>query len=288
MAYVALGQAGPRWSRPRTPPFRRPPRPGSDSPDGHADLRKKLRSIHQWVPGSGPSSPDAPIDWRAVAARMRGQRMPRAAKRILAKAELGQALSAYEEEYLQGFFKKIFKPFKKILAPIYRPIVAIVKKYAAPLVSMIPGVGPVAGAAVAMAQRMRADAKAQAAAQAAMQQAPSWGSMTPAEQAAMLNAMAAGAVPNIPVPKDVWDAYTRAIQTAAPPVSVTYPTPSFPGVPMPPPAAAPMPMPWEVPGQPPTEAGIMGMGGMGTMAMIGGGALLLVVLMGQQGGGRRR
>lgn len=282
MAYASFGQTNNLRRKVRQRPG------GPDSPDGHADLRKKVRSIYQMVPGSGPSSPDAPIDWKAVAARMRGRPMPQAARRILAKAERGGTLSAYEEEYLQGFFKKIFKKVKTVLKPIYRPIVAAVKKFAAPLVAMIPGVGPVAGAAVAAAQRMREEQKAWEAAQGAMQTAPSWGSLTPSEQQAVLNAMRAGAVPNVPVPQDVWDAYTRAIQTAAPPVSVTYPTPSFPAAPMPPPAAAPMPMPWEVPGQPPTQAGMMGGMNMTTMMMLGGGVLLLTVVMGQGGGGGRR
>ena len=177
---------------------------------------------------------------------------------------------------LQGLGKK--KGFFKKIGKVLKPITKMVKPFLAPLVAMIPGVGPVAAVAVKAAQAIRASAKAQQAQQAvaaAVQQAPSWGTMTPAQQQAVIGAIQAGQIPNIQVPPDVSAAYQQAIQQQA---AALPPPPAGPG--------APSPFPEYAPGAAaaaPMEAGIMG-GGMGTMLGIGAVALAAVMMM---GGGRR-
>ena len=187
---------------------------------------------------------------------------------------------AYQLQGLGKFkFKKIFKKIKAPFKTIYRPIVKMVKPFLAPLVAMIPGVGPVAAVAVKAAQAIRASAKAQQAQQAvaaAVQQAPSWGTMTPAQQQAVIGAIQAGQIPNIQVPPDVSAAYQQAIQQQA---AALPPPPAGPG--------APSPFPEYAPGAAaaaPMEAGIMG-GGMGTMLALGAAGLIVTMAM---GGGRRR
>lgn len=304
MAYASLGQVPFLKRGAKRLPSRPPGLPAAVAPDGHVDLRRKLpagvyqkvRSLYQPTVPGGPSSPDLPVDWRAVALRMRGQAMPLVAKRILAKAERGGTLSAYEEEYLQGFFKKIFKPIAKIVKPVVTAVKAVVKpvltfaKQNLPLVATA-FLGPGAGATVASLQAAMKQSKVKEQATAEVQQAPGWGSLTLAEQAAILNSMTAGAPPpNIAVPADVAAAYQRAIQSAVQsvPTTVNVPgTPTF--APAPAPGLPQMPMPWEA-APVPTEAAVTGgiipgLGPMGSLAVIGAGVLAVTMVL---GGGRRR
>lgn len=175
---------------------------------------------------------------------------------------------------LQGLGKK--KGFFKKIGKVLKPITKILKPYLAPLVAMIPGVGIPAAAALKAVQTIRASVKAKAAQVAVVsdvQQAPSWGTMTAAQQQAVIAAIMAGQVPSVQVPPDVSAAYQQSIQRQA---AALPPPPAAPG--------APAPQPWETgspAGAPVTEAG---MGGMGAMLGIGAAAVVGMMML---GGGRR-
>ncbi len=166
-----------------------------------------------------------------------------------------------------------FRKLRRILKPIYRPIVAAVKPMLKPFVAMIPGVGPAAAIAFTAVQAMRADAKAKAAVAQQVQQAGSWGQLDPSQQQAILNAIMAGAVPSIKAPSDVVQAYQQAVQQQAAAHPEWRGGPPAPG--------APAPSPWEAPAGPPAEAGAgMGMGGLLGIGAAAVGAMMLL-------GGRR-
>ncbi len=197
----------------------------------------------------------------------------RAMVRALRAGQLPAFRQYIPRQELAGFkLKKIFKPIKQVLAPIYRPIVAAVKPMLKPLIAMVPGVGPAAAVAFGVVQKLRMDAKAAQQVTSQVQQASSWGTLTPAQQQAILNAITAGVTPSVQAPPDVVAAYQEAIrqQAAAHPEWTR-------------PAAPPAPMPWEA-GPPAEEAAAAP--GMG--AMLGIGATVLVGAMVLGGGGRRR
>lgn len=195
-------------------------------------------------------------------------------KRRAGVTRQAQRARAMQLEGLGKFkLKKIFKPIAKIL----KPITKLVKPFLAPLVAMIPVVGIPAAAAIKAVQTIRASVKAKAAQAvvvADVQQAPSWGTMTTAQQQAVIAAIMAGQVPNVQVPPDVSAAYQQSIQRQA--AALPPPPEGPPAMPMPEPAAAPAP----------TEAGIMGLGGTGTLIALGAAGLVVTMAMG--GGGRRR
>ncbi len=165
-----------------------------------------------------------------------------------------------------------FRKLRRILKPIYRPIVAAVKPMLKPLVAMIPGVGPAAAIAFTAVKAMRTDAKAKAAVTQQVQQAASWGQLTSAQQQAILNAITSGVVPSVQAPPDVVNAYQQAVQQQA------AAHPEWSGGP-PAPGAPPAPSPWEAP--PTAEAGAGA--GMGTALGIGAAALVGMMVL----GGRR-
>lgn len=266
---------------------------------GQAGIRKTPRSFTQRIVAShsGASFPDAPIDWKALAMKMRasGRPMPRAMHRVLKKVDRGQALSAYEEEYALGFFKKVFKAVSKVVKPVVKAVKAVAKPVLAMAKQNLPLVataflGPGAGATVASFQKAMQQTKVREQATAEVQQASGWATLTLAEQMAILGSMTSGAPPpNIAVPADVAAAYQRAVQGAVQsvPIVQNIPTPTYAPAP---PGPPPMPMPWEaapVPTQAEITGGIIpGLGPMGSMAVIGAGVLVVTMAMG--GGGRRR
>ena len=276
MAYVELGQFTRSPRRPLSPKFRKLPRPGGPVPQPGfwRPSQQRIPQIQRLIEERAKRLPPGaeitltPAERGAVTKAIRAGGLP-AFRQYISRSDLaGDELGKFK-------LKKIFKPIGKIL----KPIVKMVKPFLAPLVAMIPGVGPVAAVAVKAAQAIRASAKAQQAQQAvaaAVQQAPSWGTMTPAQQQAVIGAIQAGQIPSVQVPPDVSAAYQQAIQQQA---AALPPPPAGPG--------APSPFPEYAPGAAaaaPMEAGIMG-GGMGTMLALGAAGLIVTMAM---GGGRRR